>query len=85
MVANDGVCLHSRLKLLYCRMRLMRMSSEKFDVPPYRNSEAKVAARILEEPEEIAAYQDTASTLRRSALGADETVALIEQMLKEMT
>ncbi|PZS40256.1 MAG: transcriptional regulator, partial [Pseudonocardiales bacterium] len=47
--------------------------------------EGKTADLFLEEPEEIAAYQDTASRLQRSALGADDTVALIEQMLREMT
>ncbi|MGH3898349.1 MAG: helix-turn-helix domain-containing protein [Pseudonocardiaceae bacterium] len=47
--------------------------------------EGKTADLFLEEPDEIATYQDTASRLQRSALGADETVALIEQMLREMT
>ena len=47
--------------------------------------ESKTADLFLEEPEEITAYQDTASRPQRSALGADDTVALIEQMLREMT
>ncbi|HEX5348851.1 MAG TPA: Scr1 family TA system antitoxin-like transcriptional regulator [Pseudonocardiaceae bacterium] len=45
----------------------------------------KTTDLFLEEPDEIAAYQDTASRLLRSALGADDSVALIEQMLREMT
>jgi hypothetical protein len=47
--------------------------------------EGKTADLFLEEQDEIAAYQDTAGRLRRSALGADDSVALIEQMLREMT
>ncbi|MGH3992636.1 MAG: helix-turn-helix domain-containing protein [Pseudonocardiaceae bacterium] len=47
--------------------------------------EGKTADLFLEEPEEIAAYQDTASRLQQSALGTDDTVALIEQVLREMT
>jgi hypothetical protein len=34
---------------------------------------------------EIAAYQETASRLWQSALEADDSVALIEQVLREMT
>lgn len=47
--------------------------------------EGKTADLFLEEPDEIAAYRDTASRFQRSALGTDETVALIEQMLREKT
>ncbi|MGH3773779.1 MAG: Scr1 family TA system antitoxin-like transcriptional regulator [Pseudonocardiaceae bacterium] len=46
--------------------------------------EGKTADLFLEKEEEIAAYQDTASTLQRSALGAGDSIALIEQMLREM-
>ena len=46
--------------------------------------EGKTADLFLEEDDEIAAYQDTASKLERSALGADDSVALIEQVLREM-
>jgi hypothetical protein len=46
--------------------------------------EGKTADLFLEEPNEIAGYQDTARTLLRSALGADDSIALIEQMLREM-
>jgi hypothetical protein len=46
--------------------------------------EGKTADLFLEEDDEIAAYQDTASRLQRSALGVDDSVALIEQMLREM-
>lgn len=47
--------------------------------------EGKTADLFLEETDEIATYQDTASRLQRSALEADDTVALIEQTLREMT
>ncbi|MGH3550388.1 MAG: helix-turn-helix domain-containing protein [Pseudonocardiaceae bacterium] len=47
--------------------------------------EGKTADLFLEEPDEIATYQDIASRLQQSALEADDTVALIEQMLREMT
>jgi hypothetical protein len=47
--------------------------------------EGKTADLFLEEDDEIAAYQDTASRLQQSALGADDSVALIEQVLREMT
>lgn len=46
--------------------------------------EGKTADLFLEEDDEIAAYQDTASRLRQSALGVDDSVALIEQVLREM-
>ncbi len=46
--------------------------------------EGKTADLFLEEDNEIAAYQDTASKLEELALGADDSVALIEQMLREM-
>ena len=46
--------------------------------------EGKTADLFLEEDDEIAAYQDTASMLERSALGADDSVALIEQVRREM-
>ncbi|MGH3825712.1 MAG: helix-turn-helix domain-containing protein [Pseudonocardiaceae bacterium] len=46
--------------------------------------EGKTADLFLEKEHEIAAYQDTASTLQRSALGAGDSAALIEQVLREM-
>ncbi len=46
--------------------------------------EGKTADLFLEEDDEIIAYQDTASKLEGSALGADDSVALIEQVLREM-
>jgi Domain of unknown function (DUF5753) len=46
--------------------------------------EGKTADLFLEEDDEIAAYQDTASRLKELALGADDSVALIEQMLREI-
>ncbi|MGH3717960.1 MAG: helix-turn-helix domain-containing protein [Pseudonocardiaceae bacterium] len=45
---------------------------------------AERANLYLEEDDEITAYQDTASTLQRSALGAGDSVTLIEQILREM-
>lgn len=46
--------------------------------------EGKTADLFLEEDHEIAAYQDTARILSELALGVDDSVALIEQVLKEM-
>lgn len=46
--------------------------------------EGKTADWFLEEDDEIAAYQDTARMLEQSALGADDSVALIEKVLREM-
>ncbi|MGH3871899.1 MAG: helix-turn-helix domain-containing protein [Pseudonocardiaceae bacterium] len=46
--------------------------------------EGKTADLFLEEDDEITAYQDTVGRLTRSALGAGDSVALIEQVLREM-
>ena len=46
--------------------------------------EGKTTDLFLEEDDEIAAYLDTASRLQQSALEADDSVALIEQVLREM-
>ena len=46
--------------------------------------EGKTADLFLEEDDEIAAYQDTASRLQQSALEVDDSVALIERVLREM-
>ncbi len=46
--------------------------------------EGKTADLFLEEDDEIAAYQNTASRLQQSALGVDDSVALIEQVLREI-
>ena len=46
--------------------------------------EGKTTDLFLEE-DEITVYQETALRLQRSALDADDSITLIEQVLREMT